>query len=73
MLEAALVPRKLASHFRFFTFVFHFMRDPDPNPAPETKPERIPNLIPPRHKVAAPFQNTSINYRMFYYGPLILP
>ncbi len=35
MLEAAaLFPRKLASKFDL-TFLFHFMLDPDPNPAPE--------------------------------------
>jgi|688.fasta_scaffold1320494_1 hypothetical protein len=30
--------RKLASHFKFLTFLLHFMLDPDPNPAPEPEP-----------------------------------
>ncbi len=34
MLEAALFPRKLASHFLFYTIIFYFMLDPDPNPVP---------------------------------------
>jgi hypothetical protein len=49
MLEAALFPRKLASHF---LFVFHFMLDPDPNPV--TEPECVSVLVPLSRKAAVP-------------------
>ncbi len=52
MLEAALFPRKMSSHlrfFEFFTFALHFMLDPDPYPDPESN--FITVLVLPRQKV----------------------
>jgi hypothetical protein len=52
--QAALFPRKFASHFRYFTFVFHLMLDPDQNPVPDPEPECIAVPVPLRKKVAVP-------------------
>ncbi len=52
MSEAALFPKKLASHFCFLIFLFHFMLDSDPNPDPE--PKCIPVSVPLRQKVKVP-------------------
>ncbi len=50
MLEAALFPRRLSSHFHLFNFVFYFMLGPDPEP--ETEAECITVPSQPRQKVA---------------------
>ncbi len=60
ILEATLFPRKLASHFYFLTFVFHFMLDPDLNPVPVPLRQkklqflRFPAPVPLKQKVAVP-------------------
>jgi hypothetical protein len=58
LLEAALFPRKLTSHFLFvkifLTFVFYFMLDLYPSAVPE------PQCIPVPAKVAVPVRSTTL-------------
>ncbi len=50
LLESALFPRKSASHFWFFKYLFYsrvfFMLDPDPNPILELNPKPKCILVP---------------------------